>query len=473
MENFSLKSFFIFDPSLRSKLRKPTEDEQQDAKLLYYYPNEEDLVIRRSNIGIIEGTLGFLDSFQESGEDKFLLTELSKLLYISDVLDGCFFVFILEYIQGSEFTYHQDIEIKKSWYKRFLTTFYENFVLYNGPVKELFFRGGEDIRDSSTEYGNLIQYINDFVLNYFDYLNKPPFIDNILYFPLNQNSYTHILLSTQRLHEKIHEIRYTSVLYKGYLLHNDIPLETYSLLYNALFNNLDANPKYPNFLKPPYKVVQTVNTGIDEVNGTNTITNYRKGFEINNPSMYLIGIHKLNINNYHLFIPTLYIASTRERLKLLVYLHNGLMIVLLLSDTFNPSVKINSLIKLEKWVKRYFDEELPILENLYLQKTSKMDSISFAYVNGFNKSVKLSSTLFNKKIKSLEKDKNDLVMNIFKYNSSVSCSSMMRIKGLYVYYISVGDRKVVIFLPDNLVMLQVSQAIEDIKKELFDYIYML
>jgi hypothetical protein len=121
-------------------------------------------------------------------------------------------------------------------------------------------------------------------------------------------------------------------------------------------------------------------------------SNYKKGFELTVGSNYLIGIYKININNYHLFIPIIYLHHTKERLKLLIYSFNGLLIILLLNETFNPSVKINSLIKLEKWVRR--------LENLYLQKTSKLDNFSFAYLNGFNKSIKISSTFYNKKNKS-------------------------------------------------------------------------
>jgi hypothetical protein len=150
-----------------------------------------------------------------------------------------------------------------------------------------------------------------------------------------------------------------------------------------------------------------------------------------------------------------------------------LFIILLLNETFNPSVKINSLIKLEKWVRRYFEDEIPILENLYLQKTSKLDNLSFAYLNGFNKSIKISSTFYNKKNKSSEKDKIDLLMNLFKVNTGISFTSLMRIRGLLVYFITVGERKVVVLLPDNLSITQVIQTIEELKRELFDFIYML
>ena len=63
MENLKLKSLFFFDTTLKSNKKKPSEEESQDAKILFYYPNDEDIHIKRSNAGIIEGFIGFFDSF--------------------------------------------------------------------------------------------------------------------------------------------------------------------------------------------------------------------------------------------------------------------------------------------------------------------------------------------------------------------------------------------------------------------------
>ena len=264
-------------------------------------------------------------------------------------------------------------------------------------------------------------------------------------------------------------------MYKGYLLHNECPLDTISLIYNSFYNNIDASAKYFNFNRPPYKVVQTVFSGIEnnpDSENTN-VCSFRKGFELIGHSNFLIGLNRLNINNFHVFLPTIYIKSTKEKLKLLVYFQNGLLLFLFLGNNFNPTSKINSLIKMERWAKRYFDDEIPILENLYLQKINKIDFINFAYVNNSNKSIKFSTNFLNKKTKSLEKDKIDLLFNIFKTNYSINYSSLTKIKGNYVYYIVSCERKVVIILPDNLNLSMVKSNIEDIKKDLFDYIFIL
>ena len=65
MEPIETETIFIFNSTLKSLKIKPNDDEVQDAKLLYYHPIEEELIIKRSNLGIIEGTLSFLDSFEK------------------------------------------------------------------------------------------------------------------------------------------------------------------------------------------------------------------------------------------------------------------------------------------------------------------------------------------------------------------------------------------------------------------------
>jgi hypothetical protein len=81
MEGLKIKSCFIFNIALKSPKAKPSDDESQDAKLLFYYPQDEELLIKRSNIGIIEGTLSFMSSFQKTNT-QFLLTELNKFYYV-------------------------------------------------------------------------------------------------------------------------------------------------------------------------------------------------------------------------------------------------------------------------------------------------------------------------------------------------------------------------------------------------------
>ena len=129
--------------------------------------------------------------------------------------------------------------------------------------------------------------------------------------------------------------------------------------------------------------------------------------------------------------------------------------------------------KMEKWVKRYFDDEIPILESLYIQKNNKYDTATYAYSNNSNKSIKFSSNFFNKKNKMIEKEKFDLLFNFFKINYNTSFCSLCHIKGYFVYYFATIERKIIIILPSNLNLAYAKSMIEEIKKEMFDYIFIL
>ena len=104
MEKLSFKSCFIFNPNLKSLLKKPSDEEKQDVKLLIYYPNCEELLIKRSNMGIIEGTKQFQHTFntlegkkgqkKEKNNDEFLLAELSSSYYFSQKFEDEYFIAI-------------------------------------------------------------------------------------------------------------------------------------------------------------------------------------------------------------------------------------------------------------------------------------------------------------------------------------------------------------------------------------------
>ena len=82
MDVLEIKEFFIFNTKLRSPLKKPSDDDIQDAKLLYYYPEKTETLVKRSNMGIIEGTTAFMREFEKSNSN-FLLAELNKVFFCS------------------------------------------------------------------------------------------------------------------------------------------------------------------------------------------------------------------------------------------------------------------------------------------------------------------------------------------------------------------------------------------------------
>ena len=81
MDSFALKSCFIFSPVIKPNKAKPSDDEIQDAKLLIYYPSSEETLIKRSNIGIIEGTIDFIQTFTKSQQENEKKQKKNKLFF--------------------------------------------------------------------------------------------------------------------------------------------------------------------------------------------------------------------------------------------------------------------------------------------------------------------------------------------------------------------------------------------------------
>ena len=138
MYTFKIRELFIFNTKLKSPKKKPSDDEAQDAKLLYYYPENTEVLVKRSNIGIIEGTLSFLQAF-ENVDSNFLLTELNKTFFIADGYEDGFIIgFILDKENVKTFNKYENLETKKKWFKELLDNFYDSFVLFHNKFSEFF-----------------------------------------------------------------------------------------------------------------------------------------------------------------------------------------------------------------------------------------------------------------------------------------------------------------------------------------------
>ena len=133
----SIDTIFIFNSTLKSPKTKPSDDEVQDAKLLYYYClRDEEILIKRSNLGIIEGTMSFMESFEKTNE-KFLFTELNNFYFIANCYENDFIIcFITK--KNNNYSPYENIDTKKNWLKSFLNNFYNLFTLYHNSLIDFF-----------------------------------------------------------------------------------------------------------------------------------------------------------------------------------------------------------------------------------------------------------------------------------------------------------------------------------------------
>ena len=475
MDQLTLKHLFIFNPTLKSPKKKPSDDEAQDAKLLYYYPEDSEILIKRSNIGIIEGTLSFMEAFSKTNTN-FLLTELYKCYYVANNYEKDFIIgFILEK-SSPMFSYNDNINTKKKWLKLLLDHFYDLFSLFHVSLSEFFLnKEHPDINDSIPE--NKLNIIKDFILSfkkYFEQEIKLPFINNVQYFPMTNTFQQAVFLSVQRLHEKLPEIAMSSIIYEGKIIHNQLPFDSFSLLYNLFCNFYNNKSKLNQFdTNPPSQIIQTINIDSNQMNEQNQNMNkspFRKMFKLNqNKNEFLIGIRDGESNNYDLFVPNIYIRAMDEEFKLLVYYYQGLLFFLFFDKRFEVAKKINTKVKkIKTWVEKYFQPHLPIFEHIFLNSRDRTET--FCYINSINKSIRLSNFIDKK---GLDKKKfNLLLRNIF-LNNEVKINSLTKYKNEYFYYMKTSKRKCVIIFSDSMSLSQIKNEIERIKAEQFHNILLI
>ena len=196
----------------------------------------------------------------EKIDSNFLYTELNKTYFIANGYEDDFMIgFILDKENLKAFNKYENLDTKKKWLKELLNNFYETFILFHNKLSEFFL-------NKENPYVNLglpndkIFMLRDFINNYFKFFEaiKLPIIDNLQYFTMNSNFQSGILLALQRLAEKMPNLKMSSIIYKGKVIHNQLPFEIISILYNLFFSSYECTPKYNTFSVPTLQDLTTI-----------------------------------------------------------------------------------------------------------------------------------------------------------------------------------------------------------------------
>ena len=476
MDLLKIKEFFIFNTKLKSSLEKPSDEEIQDAKLLYYYPENTEPLVKRSNLGIIEGTTAFMKEFQKS-KTNFLLTELNKIYFLANNYEEDFnicFIFVKRSPNPTIFNRYESIETKKKWLKLIIDNFYNTFILFHNTLSEFFLsKEKPEINESLSE--EKYNILKDFLMNYIEHMStmRYPLIDNLQYFPMSTNTQASLLLSIQRLQEKLPDMKMSAIVYKGKIIHSQLPFNVISLLYNIFYNSYESTPKFENFAEPPYEVMQNISLKPDlKINDEKLFSQksspFRKVFNLGETkSDFLIGIKEISLNNFNVFIPNIYIKELDKEFRLFAYYYHEMVIFLFIDKKFNVVNQIPKIKKIPKWIDKFFRDNLT-----FLAKNAKnivSENNLFLYTNYANKSIRLCG-FFNKK-KMDEKMFETLKKALF-INENNTMSALTKFKGYYIYYIKSMGRKIIMFFKDNISMAQLTQEINKVNKENFQYIFL-
>ena len=476
MDIVTVKECFIFNSKLKSPLEKPNDDEVQDAKLLYYYPEDTETLIKRSNMGIIEGTTAFMKEFEKS-KTNFLLTELNKVFFLANNYEEDFticFILVKKNPNPSIFNRYESIETKKKWLKLIIDNFYNSFILFHNTLSNFFISKEKpevNVPLSQEKYNIL----KDFILNYIQYMDsmRYPLINNLQYFPMSTNMQASLILGMQRLQEKIPDIKMSSIIFKGKIIHNQLPFDTISLLYNIFFSSYESSSKFTSFEEPPYEVMQNIALKPDlKVNDENLCSlkssPYRKVFKLGDSKCdFLIGIKETSLNNFNIFIPNIYIKELETEFRLIAYYYHSMVIFLFIDKKFNVVNQIPKIKKIPKWIDKFFKDILSILAKT---KTITFENNLFCYTNNANRSIRICG-FFNKKNQMDEKLFEILKKALF-INENNDMTSLTKFKGYYVFYIKSMGRRIIMFFKDNLTLPLLKQEINRVNKENFQFIFL-
>ena len=468
MEKLSFKSCFIFNPNLKSNKKKPTDEEKQDAKLLIYYPSCDEIIVKRSNMGIIEGTIQFAHSFnnltnkqkvEKYKNNDFLLTELNSAFYFAKKFENDYYIVFIIEKNTKTLNLSENVNHRVSIFKEIINNFYNYFYLFHGSLNDNFFPNGKDIRESQDSYTDLCIIFSDYITCYFDFIGnfdvnkiyQSLILDGILY--STSATYPNLLFSILKINEKFKDIKAISLVYRGFLIHNEINIETMSLLYNMFYNNINGDDNLNKFRYPIFKIDKNNN------NSNLECSPFLKAFVGNNANCnrnYLIGCDLSN-DKKKVFIPVLHVNNEIKK-KIMVFIFEELMLFLFFDENFEIK-ELEQLDKIAVYIEICFKDNIPDLQKISFEdklKDMKKD-FEFAYYNQENKSLKLSNMFYVKNKNEIDKGKIPILEKIKElFLSKRIKKSVTKFDGQYLYYFKQFEKNIAIILKEN-------KSIEEVK----------
>jgi len=140
--NAILKSAFILNFTLQSPKRKPTEEDMQDAKILYYYPPTIPINDTRTHVAITEGYALFFGMFKGTNTSQQIITTSTNSITVTLMVEPNIYLstlFIYDHVVAKsipEFDIQANIPnyTDPIYYKNITLHLYNALVMFYGPL---------------------------------------------------------------------------------------------------------------------------------------------------------------------------------------------------------------------------------------------------------------------------------------------------------------------------------------------------
>ncbi|KAF8821053.1 hypothetical protein IE077_002505 [Cardiosporidium cionae] len=319
-----LIAFFISDPSRKPQKPKSTEEDVQDAKLIYYHPSYKVIEEKRRQVGMIEGLATFTESFAGPSNPLESIHTKQHILVVKQWEPNIWITLVSRNPQSitmkgnsvSEVLWHEG-DTQETFLMAILKNLCAFFVLLHGSIRHYILENRIDA---------LTDLLEDFIPAFFETVDTDKIslyneLNGFYYGPISQKTFLSIQSFVHRLKDAFSTIRYVSLLFDGYLIYNGmnphdmLVLYSYLVCYNGSVDSLKLNT-FP-FGRAP--------TAASEPGG-GASTFGRANF-LKESDGYLFGSSRSS-----LFVPTLYFSDATSG-KLVVLLFRRIVLIVIFEDT--------------------------------------------------------------------------------------------------------------------------------------------
>lgn len=386
-------AFFIFDPTLVPESAKPSEEEQADAKIIYYSPSCALAEEKRMQVGLLEGLIAFTAAF---GGDKGPLRSLRTRQLAFSVLEAepnTWMVLVLHNPQispdssrGQTEPQYDEESLADSTLTAVLQNCYSVFRLLHGEIQSF-------VRESSIH--KLFDLLEDFIPAFIETLGASDLgifheIDGFHYGPVERNTCVSIHCFLGKLQEQFPSIRHSALLYNAHLIYTNLSLSDMKVLYSYLvaFNGAVSNHKLN---KVPFGRIPTA---ASQPGGGSS--SFGRAFLLTEEEDFLFGASRRSGGSgpASLFVPTVYLTDGGTG-KLVALTYHGIMLVLILEES--TLLDVRTLDNIRTACTRSTGDGLslaelqPLIAMQYMQVMEQEDEYRFVYYNHTNHALRLSN----------------------------------------------------------------------------------
>ncbi|CAD8053016.1 unnamed protein product [Paramecium sonneborni] len=444
--DFQLKALFMFNPMAVPTVPKPSEQDQQDAKLIYYFPSNANIDEKRIQTGMAEGIFIFFKQFNpneqmmqkqwesndKEDELKFQTIHLESQTHIICQIRNDLFLFMtLAHVKipkvkviPEDYFFSECNKFHYSLSKNLYTNVAENY-----------------INNFSLFYGSDLSQLDQFTWRWIQCNARTSAYLNLFYFQTLSFKYacdSSNLLLLQFLLTMIRQIESSitdfMVFYNGYFVYSTLPHKIALLIKEHYYGNgLSWQTQEQKVGQKQFLTHEQSQLAYLNFNNLKYLT---KDTNFNPQIIYL----------------------NQQKKQFFTFLEKQMFFVIIsdIIKDFTNMAKVN--IALSKNVDKISNK----LETS-IEINQKQDSIKYIYFNGINLASKISTSL---NIQKLSSENLRILQQVYE-KLNLSNQYVIRNADMWFFGIKVGDKRVIYLQSSTIPLSKIEEEIIKFAEQLF------